>query len=180
MRKKEPSETDFWCFWQHFGISWGPRRETKVQKRDFRRVPKKGSNEKGRKTSQIDWKPAKKDHPSINTSDQYYSIHPSSPSSVALIRVSSHAGVKDQENINKTNNKTSTSNQSSNKNHKKKTIENHQKSINTTSKQASGSCKGSRRAKIAQNAVRKFGWSPEIPLETPKSGKNYKIEYKNR
>ena len=41
VRKKEPSETDFWCFWPHFGVSWGPRREPKMQKRGFRRISKK-------------------------------------------------------------------------------------------------------------------------------------------
>ena len=32
MRKKVTSETDFWCFGPHFGVSWGPRREPKVRK----------------------------------------------------------------------------------------------------------------------------------------------------
>ena len=28
--KHVPSETDFWCFWPHFGVSWRPRREPKM------------------------------------------------------------------------------------------------------------------------------------------------------
>ena len=69
MRKKLPSETDFWCFWPRFGISWGPMREPKIQKRGFRRLAKKGLKKKRRESSEFNWKGAKKGHPSINTSD---------------------------------------------------------------------------------------------------------------
>ena len=89
IQKKEPSETDFWCFWPHFGVSWGPRREPKIQKRASKRVAKKGLKKKSRNSSRGNWKGAKKGqlvllHPSIHTS---------SSSSVALIRVPSHESV---------------------------------------------------------------------------------------
>ena len=69
VRKRRPSETHFWCFGAHFGASWGPRREPKMQKRGFGRVPKKGLKNECRESPQTNCKGAKKDHPSINTSD---------------------------------------------------------------------------------------------------------------
>ena len=55
VRKKDPSETDFWCFWPHFGLSWEAMREPKMQKRGFRRVAKKGLKKKRRNASGINW-----------------------------------------------------------------------------------------------------------------------------
>ena len=69
MRKNEPSETDFWCFWLHSGVSWGAQREPKMQKRGFRRVAKIGSKKMCRDSSERNWKITKKGHPSNNRSD---------------------------------------------------------------------------------------------------------------
>ena len=68
MRKKAPPETDVSRFLQHFGLTWAARRESKMQKRGFRRVPKKDLK-KSREPSGNNWKPTKKGDPSINTSD---------------------------------------------------------------------------------------------------------------
>ena len=107
VRKRKPSETDVWRFVTHFGPIWELRKKPKMQKRGFRRVPKKGSNKKvseptGRKLKTC-WKRQSvyqyiwlvllhpSTHPSIN-SFIHPTIHPLSFSSHARIRVSSNEG----------------------------------------------------------------------------------------
>ena len=162
-----------------------------MRKRVLKRVPKKRWKKKRRNAPGRNWGTAKKDHPSINTSDQYYSIrlsiHPSSSSSVALIRVLSHAGAKKIQTTSqhKERNKYEFRFKIHSKNttkHIKKIIKNPQKSKKITSGQASGPCKGSRRAKMAQKDGRpEIGRVPWDTLGEPKITKQLeKIDAKNR
>ena len=92
MRKKVPSETDFWWFWPHFGVSWGPGGSQKCKKKASGGYQKKTWKKSVGKIIGRQLERCKKG-PSIYQYIWLVLLHPSSSSSVALIRVSSHTVV---------------------------------------------------------------------------------------